>query len=301
MSTITVRRMDVDEALQRLASLAGQIGSMDAPATLDALDAAKAIQSLIKIRKMAADVAKEAIWLEALCLRRLGGIIDDDGIIPPHLRPAANHFAPMSDTELRTFLDAYSSSTALGSYRRFRREESARQEEKRGRAWASGQDDRYDEIESPRFQDRVKQYSDNIRAAATALVSEALIDGGLPLKVSDLAVVLIEDHFPDMQANPAFRRGVAKVLDDAIRSAPSPITEYSADTPRFIACTTPDGDWVRVPIQYATVGQYKEYLAYRRQQIDDLETRFRRLNRIGLEHGTFSRPDHELLFDRGVL
>lgn len=90
---------------------------------------------------------------------------------------------------------------------------------------------------------------------------------GQPFTVGSVAADLIEDAaIGDFAADPTLNKGVEEVCRDAIRR--SPVVEIDGTIlPRLITALDGDGEYVRIPIEHATLAHLASMCDLRREQL----------------------------------
>lgn len=170
----------------------------------------KDVQALLKVRKAAADIRKQASIVEAKTLRQIGqqSLLD---ALPKAQRSTARSLAEASDGEFDEFLRYLSGSetTVLGTYRLYSRilrdrETSAgihrRAEAGESRAW------------SP--------LPSGFRGDAVRTLCESLLDSFGPVPTTEI-IDSLEDEFGYELKDPVVRAGLNALVINALSSKPS--------------------------------------------------------------------------------
>ena len=242
----------------------------DASQVLDAKQRINLAREWVKIHKVAAETHVELLRLEVVCLVRIVEL-EAVNLLPNSARNPARYFAALTEIERGEVLAKYAAcSTAVGIARAVQRDDMNSREWTAGREFAERPEASYDEpeIEAGLLDRRCR----SARAAMAAILERHIDDRSV--SVDELTAELIEDTGVDDY----FRRGVAEVAREAIRSGPT-LTINRSSAPRFVTVER-EGEFLRVPFHNATLGQLSKMVRYRRVQIDQDVKAADRLDRL---------------------
>lgn len=276
-----------------LERMAEAIRNAPAADVREGLDRVKLAREWAKIRKLSESMRRELLWLEAVCLRRLAQLDALDQIPTVH-RPAARHFAALDDTALAALLDAAAkASSATAAFAQWKRGEEFAEDRRRTVQWALHGEDREYHWEPDRVDSFALMHAQDVRGAVAVVLEDAI--GRNAFTVDEVVEQIIEEHLPERNGDVAIREGIAEVVRRAIRTAPVVVAEDGRDLPRFITCQSPEGYWLRVPIERATVGQYREMVSLRRQQLEIDRAALEALEQVGDLYGADDRAPSSFL------
>lgn len=226
-----------------------------------------------KLQQDAADLAERLTWLEAVILRRIGQL--DPNVLRAARRAAAQHFAQLDDAALSSLISDYPARTAVAVYNLWARAQGIRRQRRRGQDFALGHrdshvDDDDDIADSLKY--AVEYRITSVRQAAAVIVEDLV--GRRVCTVSEVVEQFIEeeavfDHRTSELDKSAFRKGLASAVREALAAAPVSATEKSWEIPAYITTHDVESDlWLRVPSEYATVGDAQNMMALRTGQVE---------------------------------
>lgn len=265
VATSVARNRVTLEGLAQAIDALGDLGSVrEARARIEAL------RAWAKVHNQLREVRVDLLKAEIAALVR---IVELEGLdeLPPAERKAAQHLAGMS-ARARAALIADSAekiTTAAGMVRAlWAMEQNARNEQAQftlGRRAAT----------NPGLPtDKPAEIADVLRQ-----IVEDYSEAGEHFTVASLADELIESaRIPDwVEADEAMRLGVREVVRAAIMRAPTLYVDGTA-LPRLVTATTENGDYVRIPVENATLAHLDQMRDLRREQIDQDQAALRRLD-----------------------
>lgn len=276
-----------------LERLAEAIRVAPAARVREGLDRVKLAREWAKIRKLSETMRRDLLWLEAICLRRLAQLDALDQIPTVH-RPAARHFASLDDAALAALLDAATkTSSATAAFGQWKRGQEFADDRRRAVRWALNGEDREYQWEGERIDSYALMHAQDVRGAVAVVMEDAI--GRDYFTVDEVVEQIIEEHLPERNGDVAVREGIAEVVRRAIRTAPVVTAEDGRDLPRFITCQSPDGYWLRVPVERASVGQFREMVSLRRQQLAIDQAALDALEQVGDLYTVDDRPSTAFL------
>jgi hypothetical protein len=306
----TVEAQQIDQMRVSIESMQASIDSASAAECNQALSQMNLAKEWARLQQDAEKLLADLLWLEVLALRRIARL-DSYAILKASLRPIARAFSGLSDKALREVVDKFGRSSAASTYTNWRISTSDRERYQRGyealrvptdpveqahwdereaqeRARDTGTSDTLVDIFATRIDDAIDTLIRELPTGrfSTRGVSDLIIDQmGIPEGAS---LVQVE----------GFRRGVATAVAESLRQHATPLEVHGL--PRFVTvCITDQGrgtdEWVRVPIYLATVGEYRQMLAYRLDQINRLKEIYTDLLLAGSKFFNSSTPNDRLV------
>lgn len=268
-------RSQLDEMLD-------QIATVQDPNTLTEVRARiEAARAWAKIHKATADLRLSLLSVEVEALVRIIEL-DAGDMLSQADRKAAEFLAEMSPSERENFVrGSGTATTAAGMVRSHLRDE----ELTRLRAESVAQGVAFARSPgSPNFGDS-GAYTRNVSSVLREVVDDYTREGA-PFSVAQMADGLIADAAIGDAVDPDVAEGIREVCRKAIRSAP---VVKLGDTilPRLVTARTPDGDYVRIPVENAQILHLADMVEIRREQLaqdsaalEGLESVLDRLRRL---------------------
>lgn len=232
----------------------------------EALDRARLIREVVKIRKLSGDVAVAASRVEAFALRRLGQLggraIDD---LPHSMRSSARFLAGLTPEGFAQMIESITAKASVSTLvSRLRTEQSVARERTDARERA---------INARWRQHHAFTTVSAVRDAVRALVHEVFVEG-VPTTVAAGATRLLE--VLNVTEEDSSSEAAEAVVAHALDTFPVfPYNEPNADligfahVPPFIVIDSTEG-WVRIPMHLATVAQLRWMAAYREERAEDM-------------------------------
>ncbi len=288
MSADLAPTFDAATIERQLAALEEYIESTtDQADLLNAVDRARIIKTLAKAQKGAESVARCAIRVEVLALRRLAQL----GHYVKGKRSIQEWLASLSHTDLGLVLDA--GRTATSAYRDMLK----KQADDRSESWRSTDPrEQWDRIASQGF----SPYSDpgnpwatqGLAEAAHVVLSSAMTDER-PFTTSEVTASLIEQ----LNADPDLAPALAEAVREAVRSSAVDMAgPHGRAVPKIITFYDDQHEWVHVPWTIATLGQLRWMAEFRadqarqlQQRADDLARLVDRLSLLGDDSTTLAQ------------
>lgn len=230
------------------------LSTADLQATAEALDRARLIREVVRIRRLSADIAVAAQRAEACALRRLAQLdaLDDE---KPASRVNARYLAQLPDDRFTALLSELAPKAALSTIiGRWVQREADHQE--RGHERSAARDRGWRRLDAD-----VK--ASQVRSAVRALVMDML---GGPEPTSDERAARALVDAIGLQDRDAFLVAGERIIRKAFATHP---VEAHDDAPAFITVNTSRG-WVRIPLWQATSDDLRWALAYRETQVAGL-------------------------------
>lgn len=277
MTQVATVSHDVAQARVTIAGVRKMLSEATEPDVVtEARNRIKLAREWAKIQKVAAEVSRDLLAIEAECLRRICqlGALD---VLKPHERRAAEFFGAMSDAELAAVVEEFgNASTAVGVFRASERATQDRFKRDRGRRIGQGRE--YDEPDE-NFDASVKYYNVRVRAALASIVDEYAAHDSFT--VGQMADDLLTDiGWDPLDVDPAVRDGISEVCRAAVRKAPPSVVD-GFTTPRFVTCYEPEsGSFIRIPFNNARIEQLEQMLTIRREQLEQDRAALTRLESI---------------------
>lgn len=281
----------LEDALKALARIFPIIEQSDDPDYLhDLADQAALLVEMQRIRNLADELAWAALRVSVLAWRRIGLLGAKVGTASE--RHTANTLARLSVEEIDDFLADFTGRSAGG----FAKIVAARLRERE-----AVDDVRAGRSPSPSFHsalERSRRDSANLHQAAQEVLRaiERRGDGDWTTTGAALSLLAALDVPVDSLTVCAAREVVREAMAAADPSDGSVRRDALRYLPRFVSFLSDADEWVRIPVEVATVAQVRWMADYRRNQARDLLRRADELNlaATALEEAA-SDPDSDLV------
>jgi hypothetical protein len=271
VSAIELASASLVEQVSRLVDGISQGTAEEAKTAYDRLGMAR---EWAKLQDDAAILAERLVWLEAVILRRIGEL-DQVRVLPSARRAAARHFAHLDDAELSSLLESFPARSAVSSFNLWARSEGIRRRFREGMEVVSGTPSPDGELDAdPRIATNlrlaIQERITSVRQAAAVILDEYATFA--PVTVMGVVDEFIAEEAPlpdsasDLEVT-AFRKGLAAAVREAFVGAPL----HGMQPSHITTFRESSGEWLRIPSEFATVGDARQMLELRRGQVESAQ------------------------------